>query len=139
LRRSGVRVAISEQPLRLLEVPVSEPGVVVTRDELRSRLWSADTFVDFEHSLNAAVRRLRDALGDSAEQPRFVETVPKRGYRFIAPVIALPTTEASSLRARRGWQTVALIFGALVVLIVIASAWSQRDGPVIRLMGLSPN
>ena len=122
LRRAGVRVAISEQPLRLLEVLVSAPGVVVTRDELRSRLWSADTFVDFEHSLNAAVRRLRDTLGDSAEQPRFIETMPKRGYRFVAPVTALPTTDASSQRARHRWRITWLLVGAAVAVIAIASA-----------------
>jgi Tol biopolymer transport system component/DNA-binding winged helix-turn-helix (wHTH) protein len=122
LHRAGVRVAISEQPLRLLEVLVSEPGVVVTRDELRSRLWSEDTFVDFEHGLNAAVKRLRDTLAESADQPRFIETVPKRGYRFIAPVVAPPPTDTSSPRVRRRRQTVALILGVLAVSIAIASA-----------------
>ena len=65
---------------------LEQPGELVTRDELRKRLWPDDTFVDFEHGLNAAVKRLRDTLGDSAESPRFVETVPRRGYRFIAPM-----------------------------------------------------
>ncbi len=86
LRRGGNRVSLPEQPLRLLEVLIAHPGVVVSREQLRERLWAADTFVDFEHGLNAAVKRLRDALGDSADQPQFIETVPKRGYRFIAPI-----------------------------------------------------
>ena len=86
LQRGGHRVPLPEQPLRLLEVLLEHPGVLVSREQLRERLWTADTFVDFEHGLNAAVKRLRDALGDSAEAPRFIETVPKRGYRFIAPV-----------------------------------------------------
>jgi DNA-binding winged helix-turn-helix (wHTH) protein len=84
LRRNGTRVSLPEQPFRLLTVLLERPGTIATRDELRERLWGTDTFVDFEHGVNAAVKRLRDALGDSAEQPRYIETVPKRGYRFIA-------------------------------------------------------
>ena len=87
LRRNGAKVRLQEQPFQLLVLLLRKPGEVVTREELRSSLWPADTFVDFDHGLNAAVRRLRDALGDSAENPRFVETLARRGYRFIAPVI----------------------------------------------------
>jgi Tol biopolymer transport system component/DNA-binding winged helix-turn-helix (wHTH) protein len=97
LRRAGRRVGLAEQPLRLLEVFVGRPGELVTREELRARLWPADTFVDFEHGLNAAVKRLRDALGDAADQPRFVETVPKRGYRFVAPVEVEPPLPADAV------------------------------------------
>src|SRR5438309_967221 len=86
LRRQGMRVRLQEQPFQLLVQLLEKPGEVVTREELRNRLWPADTFVDFDHSLNAAIRRLRDALGDSAENPRFVETVARRGYRFLTPV-----------------------------------------------------
>jgi Tol biopolymer transport system component/DNA-binding winged helix-turn-helix (wHTH) protein len=86
LRRQGIKVKLQEQPFQVLEQLLEKPGEVVTREELRNRLWPADTFVDFDHSLNAAIRRLRDALGDSAENPRFVETVARRGYRFVAPV-----------------------------------------------------
>ncbi len=86
LRRNGSRVKLQEQPFQVLTVLLEQPGEVVSRDELQKRLWPADTFVDFDHSLNAAIRRLRDALGDSAENPRFVETVARRGYRFVAPV-----------------------------------------------------
>src|ERR1700681_2263688 len=86
LRRQGMRIKLQEQPFQLLAQLLEKPGEVVTREELRNRLWPADTFVDFDHSLNAAIRRLRDALGDSAENPRFVETVARRGYRFLAPV-----------------------------------------------------
>src|SRR6202047_283692 len=89
LRRNGARVKLQEQPFQILALLLERPGEVVTREELQSRLWPADTFVDFDHSLNAAVRRLRDALGDSAENPRFVETVARRGYRFLAPVHGL--------------------------------------------------
>jgi DNA-binding winged helix-turn-helix (wHTH) protein len=83
---NGSRVRLQDQPFQILISLLERPGEVITREELRSRLWPADTFVDFDHSLNAAVRRLRDALGDSADTPRFVETVARRGYRFIAPI-----------------------------------------------------
>jgi DNA-binding winged helix-turn-helix (wHTH) protein len=85
LRKSGARLNLQHQPLQLLSVLLERPGELVTRDEVRKRLWPDDTFVDFEQGLNAAVKRLRDVLGDSADSPRFVETVPRRGYRFIAP------------------------------------------------------
>jgi Tol biopolymer transport system component/DNA-binding winged helix-turn-helix (wHTH) protein len=86
LRRSGLKVKLQEQPFQVLALLLERPGEIVTRDDLRNRLWPADTFVDFDHSLNAAIKRLRDALGDSAENPTFVETVARRGYRFLAPV-----------------------------------------------------
>jgi len=84
LRKRGIRVALQDQPLRILAALVERPGEIVGREELCRRLWPQGTFVDFEHSLNAAVRRLRVTLGDESEVPRFVETVHKRGYRFIA-------------------------------------------------------
>jgi TolB-like protein len=85
--REGTRcVRLQDQPFEILRLMLEHPGDVVTRDDLRHRLWPEGTFVDFEHSLNAAVKRLRAALGDDADHPRFIETVPRRGYRFIAPV-----------------------------------------------------
>jgi len=84
LRKHGVRLALQEQPLRILAALLERPGEIVTREALCRRLWPLGTFVDFEHSLNAAVRRLRVTLGDQAGTPRFVETVPRRGYRFLA-------------------------------------------------------
>ena len=90
LRRSGVKLKLQEQPFEVLSLLLERPGEVVTREELRDRLWPADTFVDFDHSVNAAIKRLRDALGDSADSPRFVETLHKRGYRFIAPIALSP-------------------------------------------------
>lgn len=86
LRRNGSRVRLQDQPFKVLTLLLERPGEVVTREQLQKALWPADTFVDFDHSLNAAIRRVRDALGDSAENPRFVETVARRGYRFLAPV-----------------------------------------------------
>src|SRR6266705_6927843 len=86
LRKQGVKIKLQEQPFRVLTVLLQRPGEVVTRDELRNQNWPPDTFVDFENSLNTAINKLRDALGDSADNPRFIETLPRRGYRFIAPV-----------------------------------------------------
>lgn len=83
LPRGNTRLSLNGQPLEILRVLLEQPGEVVTRDELVRQLWPDGTFVDFEHSLNAAIKRLRAALGDSAENPRFVETVPRRGYRWI--------------------------------------------------------
>jgi len=86
LRRNGSKVKLQEQPFQILAMLLERPGEIVTREELRARLWSADTFVDFDHGLNSAIRRLRDALGDSAENPSLVETLGRRGYRFISAV-----------------------------------------------------
>ncbi len=84
LFRSGVRVPIQDQPLRLLRLLLEAEGRVVTREQLRAALWPQDTFVDFEHAVNTAVKKLRQALEDSAEHPKFVETLPRIGYRFMA-------------------------------------------------------
>ena len=86
LRKQGVKVKLQEQPLKLLQFLLENPGQIVSREELRSRIWPADTFVEFDHGLYSAIAKLRDALGDSPESPRFIETVARRGYRFIAPV-----------------------------------------------------
>ena len=88
LRKHGRKIRIARHPFQILTMLLERPGDLLTREDIRARLWPADTFVDFEHGMNSAVRKLRDALGDSAENPRFVETLPKRGYRFIATVEA---------------------------------------------------
>ena len=88
LRKGKNRIRLQEQPFEILRMMLEHPGDVVTREELARRLWPEGTFVDFEHSLNAAVKRLRAALGDDADHPRFVETLPRRGYRFIASLVA---------------------------------------------------
>src|SRR6266516_1071625 len=84
LRKEGIKVRLQEQPLQILQILLEHPGEVVTREDLRKRIWPSDTFVDFDHGINNAIKRLREALGDTAETPRFVETLPRRGYRFIA-------------------------------------------------------
>src|SRR5713101_5736904 len=92
LRKQGVRIRLQEQPYHVLTVLLQRPGEVVTREELRSQNWPPDTFVDFDNSLNTAINKLREALGDSADNPRFIETLPRRGYRFIAPVTGVDGT-----------------------------------------------
>jgi len=113
LRREGRKVSLQEQPFQILALLLERPGEVVTREELQHKLWPKDTFVDFDAGLNTAIRKLREALDDSADNPRFVETLPRRGYRFIAPVDGAGEATAPALpQPRRFW----LIVGASVVL-----------------------
>lgn len=121
LRRRGAKLRLYGQPLEILAMLLERPGEVVRREELRARLWSADRFVDFEHGLNAAVNKLREALGDSAEEPKFIETVPRRGYRFIAPIEAganggqaIPAVPTETQSSRR-W--IAIVTSAVVLLV----------------------
>ena len=163
-RTGGDRVVLPYQPFRLLTTLVRRPGELVTRDDLRLELWAGDTFVDFEHSLNAAVRRLRDALGDSAAAPRFIETLPRRGYRFIASVESngsaprgtdLPAAgdvppgpavmpDGSTRSQGRGWWLprrmpilVAAVAGLFVVAVAMGARWItlwHRAPPVIAVL-----
>jgi cholera toxin transcriptional activator len=96
LRRKGARIHLQEQPFQVLAVLLERSGDVVTREELRQKVWPADTFVDFDHSLNTAINKIRDALGDSATAPKFIETLARRGYRFIAPVQLLAASPSKS-------------------------------------------
>jgi DNA-binding winged helix-turn-helix (wHTH) protein len=89
LIKGNTRVRLQEQPFQIMRLLLARPGALVTREQLRRRLWPDGTFVDFEHSLNAAVKRLRAALGDDAKAPRYIETLPRRGYRWINAVIPL--------------------------------------------------
>ena len=86
LRKHGLRIKLQDQPFQILAMLLDRPGEVLTREELHQKLWPTDTFVDFDHGLNNAINRLRDALNDSADSPRFIETLPRRGYRFISQV-----------------------------------------------------
>jgi TolB-like protein/DNA-binding winged helix-turn-helix (wHTH) protein/tetratricopeptide (TPR) repeat protein len=143
LRKSGMRLRLSGQPLQVLAVLVQRSGEVVTREELQSLLWPADTFVDFDHGLNNAVARIREVLDDSSESPRYVETVPRRGYRFIAPLteaapprgpsvpeLTLVPAEVASGQAsgpsvvpvtRRAVSSRLLVLGGVAVLAVLAA------------------
>src|SRR5580704_19192046 len=93
LRKHGLRVKLQGQPVEMLTMLLEHPGQVVTREALQKRLWAANTYVDFEQSLNAAIKRLRAALGDSADAPLFIETLPRQGYRFIAPLTVPAATQ----------------------------------------------
>ena len=138
LRHKGVKIKLQEQPFRILVALLERPDILVTREELRERLWPSDTFVDFEHSLNAAVKKLRQALHDDAENPRFIETVPKRGYKFIAPiaspgeepqikVIQLPVDAAGAAseirKAAKGRVAAAAVTVAVAVIGVGFATW----------------
>ena len=161
LRQNGHKVKLQEQPLQLLAALLERPGEMVTREELRGKLWPADTFVDFDHSLNAAIKRLRDALGDSAETPIFIETLARRGYRFIAPVVqdaarqpvahprettsgsvtaatSTPTASVEIPKSRAGhhgklWK-IAVPAAALVIALVGVSSWLVRPLPPPRVL-----
>jgi DNA-binding winged helix-turn-helix (wHTH) protein/Tol biopolymer transport system component len=122
LRRNGSKVRLQEQPFQVLTLLLGKPGEVVTREELRSNLWPADTFVDFDHGLNAAIKRLRDAVGDSAENPRFIETLARRGYRFIAPVERSEVRPIDVLSCPRKYGS--RIVAVLTLLVLgVAAGW----------------
>ncbi len=150
LRKHGNKIKLQEQPLQILQQLLEHPGEVVTREELQKRIWPADTFVDFDHGLYSAVQRLRDALGDSAETPRYVETLPRRGYRFIAPVsdgnrdeaeakMASVEAPASAVRERpapRRSLRVPMLVATGVILVALVVALAFRDGSLReRLLG----
>src|SRR2546430_15198515 len=144
LRKDGMRIRLEGQPLAILKMLLERPGGLVTREELQKKLWPADTFVDFEHSLNAAVKRLRAALNDSADQPRYVETLARRGYRFIAPLNAADAETGVAPSIVRG-QRVWLIAIAVFALAVAGWGWRQwrhrfavPARPVIRSLAVLP-
>ncbi|MGA8438339.1 MAG: winged helix-turn-helix domain-containing protein [Candidatus Sulfotelmatobacter sp.] len=158
LTKSGTRIRLQEQPFRILALLLEHAGQLVTRDAIRQELWSHDTFVEFDRALNTAVGKLRAALSDSAENPRFLETVPRKGYRFISPVtitqrepgspaeteLATPQTPAISVlenkpvelvpsivaapRARR-WLPIGLIATLLLAALGVGAYWYQHRNP----------
>jgi DNA-binding winged helix-turn-helix (wHTH) protein/Tol biopolymer transport system component len=144
LRKHGAKVRLPHQPFQVLAMLMTHPGEVVTRDQFQQHLWPADTFVDFEHGLNKAVNRLREALGDSADEPRLIETLPKRGYRFIAAIEpSLPTTIVGETQIRTAspssWRNLFGISVALVVVIglVASMAWLRRPARPINVVRAS--
>src|ERR1035441_1788527 len=94
VHKSGRRVPLQEQPFRVLAMLLERPGEIITREELQASLWPADTFVSFDEGINTAIRKLRVVFGDSADNPRFIETIPRRGYRFTAPAVASDASRA---------------------------------------------
>ena len=142
LRKQGVRVRLQEQPFQILQVLLEHPGKVVTREELQQRIWPSDTFVDFDRGLYNAIKKLREALGDSAESPRFIETLSRRGYRFIAAVNgngsgSAAVTEAPSLAAA-GTETnrnlrIGIVLGVVAAILLAAALGLRMLWP--RLLG----
>lgn len=131
LRRHGLRIRLQGKPLQILQALLESPGTVVTRDELQRRLWPADTFVDFENGLNTAIKRLRTALNDSADNPRYVETVARSGYRFVAPIEVLEDRTApqrvAPAPAKRHWWPIAAMAAAIA--LAVGSAMWNRNPP----------
>jgi len=123
LRKQGVRLKLQEQPFQVLKILLARPGEIVSREDLRSQIWSADTFVDFDNSLNTAINKLREVLGDSAASPRFIETVPKRGYRFIASGVDVDGRNAVATEARSRRLKVVVPAAALAIALVAGGAY----------------
>jgi TolB-like protein/DNA-binding winged helix-turn-helix (wHTH) protein/Flp pilus assembly protein TadD len=163
LRKQGAKLRLQEQPFRVLAMLLERPGEIVTRDELRSRLWTADTFVDFDHGVNKAINRIRDVIGDSATSPRFIETVARRGYRFIGDVTTLepavialpqpdvisrpsPDREQSATPAheqhRRSWWRWSVAGLVIVLASGVAIGWGVRRSSIpirpIRSLAVLP-
>ena len=153
LRKGDVKLKLSEQPFSVLALLLAQPGEVVTREELQKQLWPADTFVDFERGLNKAINRLRDALGDSATTPRYIETLPKRGYRFIATLErnaaftqapdqsaftgrtdATPSPDLRATTSSRG-RRVVIVGAAAAFLVIVATFWIR---PTVSRTGDAP-
>ncbi len=136
LHYNGSKIKLAEQPFQILAGLVQHPGEVVTRDELRQLLWHSDTFVDFEHGLNAAVKRLREVLDDSAESPRYIETIPRRGYRLMVPVESEVRVAAAVPRRRLGrWKIwlVGAVAGVVIAILAVGPVWQQRSRRVFAL------
>jgi DNA-binding winged helix-turn-helix (wHTH) protein len=140
LRKRGVRLRLQGQPLQVLAALLNGAGDLVTHEELRRQIWTADTFVDFDHSLHNAIARLREVIGDSAEMPRYIETLPRRGYRFIAPVETVEVVSpiravqpehpsATSAKSKRSPSRAMLAGGILAIFVIGTSFWLTRTTP----------
>ncbi len=134
LRKHGVKVRLQGKPLQVLQALIERPGEVVTREELQRRLWSSNVFVDFDNGLNTAANRLRIALGDSAENPRYIETLARIGYRFIAPIdVVEPTAPGGEPRPQTRRPSLAtLIVSAVLVFVTIGTVLTFRRGTDVR-------
>src|SRR5580698_2943623 len=137
LHKHGIRIRLQDQPFQVLVLLLEHSGELVTREELQRKLWPADTFVDFDTSLNSAIKKLRDALADYAEEPRYIETIPRRGYRFIAHVEGIPrhtlalmerplATVAPAVPAAGFWNKRRALVAGVAALVAIAAVASWR-------------
>jgi DNA-binding winged helix-turn-helix (wHTH) protein/Tol biopolymer transport system component len=138
LRKFGTRIKLQDQPFKVLSILLASPGEIVTREELQERIWPANTFVDFDQSLNKAINKIREALSDSADGPRFVETLPRRGYRFIAAVERIEQASAAAsdrkVALRTRFTRWALALAAVASLIGFA-VWRTSPPPTVRITG----
>ena len=146
LRQRGQRIKLQEQPLQVLAALLERPGEMVTREELRGKLWPADTFVDFDQGLNAAIKRLRDALGESAEKPIFIETLARRGYRFMAPVVqdAAPQSQTQQEQrqrvrtpgsaSKRNLRQITVLVAVVAIALVGIFVWLGRSHPAPKVL-----
>jgi TolB-like protein/DNA-binding winged helix-turn-helix (wHTH) protein/tetratricopeptide (TPR) repeat protein len=152
LRKQGVRIKLQDQPFHVLTVLLQRPGEVVTREELRNQNWPADTFVDFDNSLNTAINKLREALGDSADNPRFIETLPRRGYRFIGSVDGVDEGVGAKGKRQGGevrfsprrlrWIAAIVLFAALAGMLFALNVFRVRErvignSRVVRIQSLA--
>src|SRR5260370_11096782 len=128
LRKQGKRLRLQDQPFQVLAVLLKRPGDVVTREELRSQIWSRDTFVDFDNGLNTAINKLREALGDSDDNPRFIETLPRRGYRFLAAISVNGLKKPAIIAHSRKVTLVATVVVLLVPAVIAGWLWRAARG-----------
>jgi Tol biopolymer transport system component/DNA-binding winged helix-turn-helix (wHTH) protein len=138
LRKAGIKLGLQDQPLHVLTMLLESPGELVTREELKHRLWPDHTFVDFEQGLNAAVKRLRTALGDSADTPRFIETLPRRGYRFIGPVEGGATSAALTGSGTRARRVIAVALAMALGVGAVIIGWRFRWPPTAQAPRVIP-
>jgi DNA-binding winged helix-turn-helix (wHTH) protein/TolB-like protein len=150
LRKYGIKLKISGQPMEILALLLHRSGEVVTREEIRTTLWPENTFVDFDHSLNTAINKLREALGDSAENPTYIETLPRRGYRFVAPVEVIPAGSRDTLQPihktgaamppgrQRRFQPLLFAASILVVAAASFSIWALWPRPAVESVAVLP-
>jgi len=125
LRKNGLKVKLHAQPLAVLKILLQRPGEIVTREELQQQLWGSNTFVDFEHGLNKTINKLREALGDNADTPRYIETLPRRGYRFIAPVTTPKPAEpeAPLPQPKSNSRLTVVLAGTIALLVALGIYW----------------
>src|SRR5215813_8805260 len=127
LRKNGTRLKLTGQAIQVLITLLEKPGQIVTREELQQKLWPGASFGDFEHGLNAAVNRLRDVLGDSATQPKFIETIPRQGYRFVGPVGSSQSEPAGAVEKSEPRKLRFVLVAVLIFAFVGAIVWAARS------------
>src|ERR1700738_4214812 len=155
LRKLGLRIKLQDQPREILVLLLDHAGEVVTREQIQKQLWPESTFVDFDNAINSAVRKLREALGDTADNPRFIETLARRGYRFIGPLLPRPLSSPESAQAPpppsqaaaqtwgNGWRWAVAAVAGVAGLLALAGWWivprTEKEAADIRVAPLTSN